>query len=423
MYTLESLVKLARNSSPFYKDLYRDVPQEGWKLADLPLVDLEEFREANTFSNNRVVTQPLKEAVIIKTGGTTGKTKLSFFLNEELREISQYMSGCNEANGMAEGDRVATMLPAGNLYGSYLFSSLVLHYAQTKMVVFHFGFDTPFQELASYLKEFGINVLISIPTYIRQLVDHIKEHNAGDRFQVEKVYYFGETMFHDVRDEVKGVFPGCTIHSSGYSSVDGALIGVVDLGCGFNEHRTPDGMTLLELLDEDSGEVIRETGRQGKIYITNLARGLMPIIRYPSGDMGQWVEPEGHPMRKFMLLGRAGEGVRLYGPIFYFNDVAALLFPFHESHGLMNFQMVATRSSKSECLELRIALREPLVDETDLRSAIVEKMLAKYTMAADNIQKGLMAPFVITFIRPGELETNARSGKLLRVIDRRLDKL
>jgi phenylacetate-CoA ligase len=421
MYTIEQLVELARKSSPFYKELYHNVPEKGWKITDLPMVDLEAFREANVFANNRLITEELGEAVIIKTGGTTGKTKLSFYKNSELREICEYLSFKNEGNGMADGDRIATMLPAGNLYGSYLFSSLVLHYARNRFAVFHFGFDTAFDELASFLKEFRINCIISLPTYIRQFVEYINVNKLQEGFSIRKVYYFGETMFHDVRDEVIRTFPGCTIHSSGYSSVDGALIGYVDLGCGFNEHRAPDGMTIVELIDEDTNEVIEETGKPGKIYITNLARGLMPIIRYPSGDMGKWMEPQGSPNRKFMLLGRAGEGVRLYGPIFYFNDVANLLFPFYESHGLLNFQMIASRDQKMECLEIRVALKERRSDEIELEALLREKLEKKYTWAVQNMKDGLMLPFVISFVSMNELETNLRTGKLLRVIDRRLD--
>lgn len=421
MTTLEALVNHARQKSPFYQNLYKDLPLTGWKLTDLPLIDLELFREANTFASNTLITEPLGEAVVIKTGGTTGKTKLSFYRNSELREICEYLSDKNVSNGMADGDRIATMLPAGNLYGSYLFTSLVLHYAKNDFAVFHFGFDTPFDELAAFLKEFRINSIISLPTYIRQFVDYVKEHQLTDGFCVDKVYYFGETMFHDVRDEVRAVFKGCTIHSSGYSSVDGALIGMVDVGCGFNEHRAPDGMTIVELLDEETNEVIEEVGKPGRIYITNLARTLMPIIRYPSGDMGKWMEPPASPNRKFMLLGRSGEGVRLYGPIFYFNDVANLLFPFYESHGLLSFQMLASRDAKKECLTLKIALKSTNINLAELSSEIEQRLLKKYTMAATNIEVGLMEPFKLEFVALKDLETNPRSGKLLRVIDKRLE--
>ncbi len=419
MYTVHELVELARGNSPFYHELYRDLPQSGWQLEDLPLIDLEAYREADTFENNRIITAPLNDALVIRTGGTSGKTKLAFYRNSELADICGYISTRNEGNGMAAGDRVATLLPAGNLYASYLFSALALHYATTPLVVFHYGMEVPFEELVPSLKEFGVDVLIAIPTYYLKLARFIAENRLHEGVRVRKLYYFGETMFHDTREELLRVFPGASIHSSGYSSVDGALIGFVDLGCGFNEHRTPDGLTIVELIDEETGELIRETGRAGKIYITNLARGLMPVIRYPSGDMARWVEPEGTPNRKFLLLGRAGEGVRFFGPIFYFNDVANLLFPLYETYGLLNLQMLSERLEGKDRLTLRVALSRRRDDEAELEARIRGLMDERYGYLRHNVAEGIMWPLALEFVTPEGLETSPVTGKALRVIERR----
>lgn len=419
MYTITGLVELARSTSDFYRELYRAVPEQGWRLEELPLIDLEAYREADSFENNRILTAPLTEAMVIRTGGTSGKTKLAFYTNAELADICRYISSKNEGNGMARGDRVATLLPAGNLYASYLFSALALHYASTPLVVFHFGMDTPFEELVPSLREFGIDVLIAFPTLYLKLARYISDNGLQEGLKIRKIYYFGETMFHDTREELLQVFPGASIHSSGYSSVDGALIGYVDLGCGFNEHRTPDGMTVVELIDEESGELIREEGRSGKIYITNLARGLMPVIRYPSGDMARWVEPEGSPDRKFLLLGRAGEGVRFFGPIFYFNDVANLLFPLYETYGLLNLQMISERPEGRDRLTLRIALRQRRDDEAELEALVRQLMDGRYEYLQHNVAEGIMWPLLVEFTTPEGLEVSATTGKSLRVIEKR----
>jgi phenylacetate-CoA ligase len=419
MYTLTDLVEKARTHSPFYRKLYRDVPVAGWQLEDLPLIDLDAYREADNFDDNQILTEPLTNALVIRTGGTSGKTKLAFYANSELTDICRFLSTKNEGNGMQAGDRVATLLPAGNLYASYLMSALALHYASTPMVVFHFGFDTPFDELVASLQEFKIDVLIAFPTLYLKLAHYIRDNAPQGGRHIRKLYYFGETMFHDAREEVLKAFPAATIRSSGYSSVDGALIGYVDIGCQFNEHRAPDGLTIVELVDEESGEVIRTTGKAGKIYITSLARGLMPVIRYPSGDMARWVEPEGSPDRKFLLLGRAGEGVRFFGPIFYYNDVGNLLFPLNESYGLLNFQMISERLDSKDKLTLRIALRHLDVDLPALEEAIRQLMDDRYEYLGANVAEGIMWPLAIEFVTLDALEVSPVTGKSLRVIERR----
>lgn len=52
MYTLTDLVQKARTHSPFYRKLYRDVPMTGWQLEDLPLIELDAYREADNFDDN-----------------------------------------------------------------------------------------------------------------------------------------------------------------------------------------------------------------------------------------------------------------------------------------------------------------------------------------------------------------------------------
>jgi phenylacetate-CoA ligase len=175
----------------------------------------------------------------------------------------------------------------------------------------------------------------------------------------------------------------------------------------------------VELLDEESGELIREAGRPGRIHITNLARGLMPVIRYPSGDMARWVEPEGSPNRKFLLLGRAGEGVRFFGPIFYYNDVGNLLFPLNEQYGLLNFQMISERPEGKDRLTLRIALRERRSDEAELEERVRQLMDERYEYLRHNVAEGIMWPLAVEFVTPEALEASPVTGKSLRVIEKR----
>ncbi len=75
IYPLESIVSIARSLSPYYKELYADLPETGWKLSDLPLVDQKKFWEYNTVDNNRLLTGEMSDGIIFKSGGTTGNPK------------------------------------------------------------------------------------------------------------------------------------------------------------------------------------------------------------------------------------------------------------------------------------------------------------------------------------------------------------
>jgi phenylacetate-CoA ligase len=68
--TPQELIKLVREKSPFYKKLYADLPDDA-KLTDLPVLSLEEFWKANGLKNNTVLTGPMHDGVVFKSGGTT----------------------------------------------------------------------------------------------------------------------------------------------------------------------------------------------------------------------------------------------------------------------------------------------------------------------------------------------------------------
>ena len=49
----------------------------------------------------------------------------------------------------------------------------------------------------------------------------------------------------------------------------------------------------------------------GLLVLTNLNRRLMPLIRYPVGDLACWREPARHAMRKFAFKGRSASSQRV----------------------------------------------------------------------------------------------------------------
>jgi len=82
-YPIETIVSLARSLSPYYRELYKEIPDKGWKLPDLPPVIQKDFWEHNTVDDNRLLTGDMSDGIIFKSGGTTGKPKFSVYSREE----------------------------------------------------------------------------------------------------------------------------------------------------------------------------------------------------------------------------------------------------------------------------------------------------------------------------------------------------
>jgi len=272
--------------------------------------------------------------------------------------------------------------------------------------------------IAKELKDFRINTLQGVPTQLINLAEYIKKEDL-DGLSIEKAYFGGEAMYDDQRELMQEVFPGIRIFSVGYASVDGGLLGFIDEECGFNEHRIFDGYNIIEIVDEESGETIEETHREGRILTTNLSRLLMPIIRYPVGDRGVWIEEKGSRNRKFKILGRSEEGARIGVVTMYVDNFLHILHQLKDVFHAANFQMVIEHIGKLDKLTLRIVVDDPAVASSDWEEKLIKTIYAERPEFEEEIASKGVHPISIEWIGAYELDINPRSGKIKRIIDKR----
>lgn len=417
-YPLNTIIANAKALSPFYHQLYRKLSEDGpWKLEDLPLIKQKSFWKANQIDNNQLLTDQLNDGIVFKSGGTTGDPKFSAYTKMEWETMTGTFGFHFGENGLKKGDRVANLFYVGQLYASFIFLSDTIERCPVDVTIFPISGSAPADFIVNTLKDFKINVVLCVPTTIMTLADYLHS-NQIKGVDIEKIYFGGETMYEDQRNHLKEVFPNVEIRSVGYASVDAGLLGFADDTCDFNEHRQFDQHHIIEIIDEESGKPIKEKGVKGKIYSTNLSRLLMPIIRYPVGDNGYWVEEEGSPNRKFKILGRSEEGARI-GPItFYMEDLLHILKEFSHDFRFSNAQMLIQHFDHKDGLIIKLAVEEIPVDET-LNQKIIAAIYKERHMFEDEIKKGKVHPVKIEWCHSNDLEINKRTGKLLQIIDKR----
>jgi len=194
----------------------------------------------------------------------------------------------------------------------------------------------------------------------------------------------------------------------------------VDASCGPNEHRTFGSDTILELVDEETRKPIVETGREGLLIATDLGRSLMPIIRYPVGDRGLWLEPAGMPDRKFLLMGRSEEAAKVGLVKLYVEDVRKILLDFRRELGAANFQLVVDHHGLRDGLILRIAVGGAAKPDGALAKRVIDAIHAVRPLYEQFVRERLVHAMKIEWVGIDRLETNPRTGKMRKVIDRRM---
>ena len=280
--------------------------------------------------------------------------------------------------------------------------------------------QTDHLQILKTLEEFNINVIVGVPSAILTMLEkYQKNKNAFPKLKLEKILFGGEGLYEDQRQSLMDLIPGIQISSIGCASVDGGLLGYSSEDCQNGEHRVFDSANIIEIVDVDTHEVITEINRTGKVLLTNLTRKIMPIIRYPAGDLAMWVEAEGSPDRKFKLQGRSEEAARLGTLSVYFEDTREMIMKSVKGHAGIQFQMVLTHFEKKDQLIIKVS-----GDFTEISEDVIKKILHDFNKEKPVYQqlldKKLIHPLKIEIVNVDQLETNARTGKLKRIIDQRI---
>lgn len=416
---IKEVIRIARQKSPYYQNLYRHLPERDLALEELPIVNQEEFWAANSSVDNRLLTSKPLEGILFRSGGTTGKPKLAYYTREEWESFTQCFGRALGSHGLKGAKRVGNLFYAGQLYASFLFIHESLEFAEEKVLNLPLSGGMEPNDIWDTISELEIDTLAGVPTTILRLADAL-EARRDKNLWVKRILFGGESLYPDQRERIKEIFGDIHISSIGYASVDGGLLGYADESCGPEEHRVF-GETVLEIVDEDTLQPITEEGRAGKILITSLTRTLMPIIRYPAGDRAEWTEPYSPTdrNRRFRLLGRSEEGARI-GPVtIYFRDVHDLLKDFSKEFHMLGFQLVITHQAGHDQLHIKMGVRNPKLIPHSVLKELDQNLLKQRPALLHEQEVGDVMPVSWEPVEVSELAINTRTGKLKRVIDLR----
>ena len=417
--SVQELVRFARKNSPFYRSFYADLPEDVSELKEVQLVDHQSFWAANTGlpPENQVLTSPVTNGAVFRTGGTTAVPKTSYLTVDELRESGRSMAACLVRAGLQPGDRVANLLYGGDLYKGFLDLSLAL--TDCPIPNFHLSIGVaPLESQAWTLQTYAATVLVAMPTIMCRLADYlVKLHQPV--LSVRLLLYVGELLHQDQKIILGRAFPSAQIGPMCYTSVDGGLIGMPEIRLDGTEQDSTcftvntSGM-IMELVT-DSGDLITAEGVKGDVVVTNLTRRLMPIIRYPMGDVAEWVD---YTSRKFRLCGRGAVGVRV-GPASYdMSSLRALVTSSLENETVNGFQVLLRRANQMDEMVFRIACQPQ--DPERISQAIRKEMDGVHEEWAKEVAEGFVNPLVIEWVSVQDLHYNARSGKLKEIVDLRV---
>ncbi len=417
---ISELVDHARSKSPFYRKHLRGVPpivsEEGFRK--VPLLAKDHILANTPPDSEAMFTAPVRGGVYFASGGSTGNPKYIFFEAREHDRVSRAFAASMMNAGLTGEDRVANLFVAGNLWSSWLGVERAL--ALTPAVSVPVGSALPLPAIAAYLRDFKVTVIVGLPSFLLKFAEFVREHKKEYPFPLKTILFGGEYAGPEMVRFFRSVFPGVRVRSVAYASVDAGMIGYQCPHCPGAVHHLFESEQHMEIIDPATGAPVRP-GATGELVVTVLHKRHMPVIRFKVGDLGRWVEGPcrcGRADRRFEILGRCDDRIHAGGAHIFVGDISRAVA---SVKGLsLNFQLEISAGKGGDRLRLRVETRGAAPAPKGAEAALLAALRKNCRDMADSLDMKWLAPPELELLPPGAIERVARTGKIRRVIDRRV---
>jgi len=321
----QRIFKWAWERSKFHRRLYDDAgvrPEDIRTLSDIrraPKVEksmMQAIQRKPPFPYGDALCVPLEDVVEFRqTSGTTGQPVYQPDTWQDWEWWSECWAFILWAQGYRPGDRV--FIPFGyNVFVAFWAG----HYAAEKIgceVVPGGVLNTQARILK--IQELEATALMGTPTYMLGMAETAKNKMGIDpaALTINKITCAGEpgAGIPGTKGRLEAAW-GAKV----YDHAGATEIGAWSYECAAQPGgiHVNEAFFLVEIEDVDTGEIIEEPGRWGKMIITALDRIAQPCIRFDSKDMVEWADAPCPCGRTFRILrggvrGRADDITKVKG--------------------------------------------------------------------------------------------------------------
>ncbi len=324
---LAALIRYARHRSPFYRELYRALPDQVSDLTRLPVTSkpllMKRFDDwvtdpavtvdrvvAFAADPARVGEKFLGRYTVASTSGTTG-TRGYFLLDQRSLAVAQaltarmltaWLTRADVARILSGGGRVAMAIATGGHYASAAAAAGLRRSRLRRRRIGVFGVQLPMPDLVAALNAFRPAILAPYATTGLLLA----AEQAAGRLQINPalVVLAAEGLRAGDYNRIAVAF-GAVVRQ-GYAATECPFL---SYGCEHNWLHVNNDWAILEPVDANHQPV--PTGeRSHTVLLTNLANRAQPILRYDLGDSvlaRPGPCPCGNPLPAVRVHGRAAD--------------------------------------------------------------------------------------------------------------------
>lgn len=392
------------------KDIVAGVPSFAYLKPNQKTRDLSAFEITDKTARQNEINEQAK--MFLKSGGSSGVTKIAGYSWEDWNEQMQIMAESYMIGGIHPTDKCAILFSAGNLYGGFIATQNALERINTTSLTISSNLDT--KTIAETIVLTQSNVIMGMPSFLRKLFR--EEHSILKDFKgFEKLVYGGELMTEEQKTWFKNEYGFKEIISPVYASNDALMNGYACKHCGNGEFHVPTKVIDVEILntERDVPVVGNEVGR---ILITKKSIKDPELIRYDIGDLAKWItEPCacGHSTPKFKLMGRFGDLVRCGAKFINYREICKLIIT--QFNYTDDIQMQIDTSADSADLVTIKLLTSLSGQEEAIKSLLIDQITdLGYAVKSKNVNLEIKTMDISGF------EIAKASGKVRPIVDLRI---
>ncbi|CAK1366709.1 unnamed protein product [Cercospora beticola] len=417
---IQELLQFVRTKSPYYRSLWAQVPEGISSIEDLPLTDSDDYWTAAR--DDQLLTGPINDGIIVRTGGTTAEPKVVYMTREEVKQtllpLAHYLSSCS---GIRPGDRLANLFHIGGMYAGFVGVTTAMQDMHMQHVHLPITGNESIPDMAHFLKMFDATVILSNVFTVSRVAAYLREQ--GETIDsVHLILYMGESFYNDILPSWLEAFPNMRVRPMMYAAVDGGIIGLPVISSSGDDdpgdpvYQVSSPMVLVEILDED-GKVITEPNRRGRLMLTDCKRRLQPTIRYPIGDNAEWVD---HGRMTFRLLGRESIALKVGSLFLSMPTLRSIVRDTFGESKINSFQLVVRRmDGKSEMTFRLVADPGSTADQELITRKLEQRLITEAPKWQEYLEVGYIQPLRTEWVKEEDLSYSERSGKLREVVEER----
>jgi phenylacetate-CoA ligase len=388
----KKILKWTCEHSTFHRRLYDDAgikPEDVQSFGDIqrvPKVEkamMRDIQRKAPFPYGEALCVPLDEVTIFRqTSGTTGQPVYQPDTWQDWEWWMECWSYILWAQGYRPQDRV--FIPFGyNIFVAFWAG----HYAAEKIgceVIPGGLLDTKARILK--IQELQATAMMGTPTYILGMAEtaRMKMDINPAELSINKITCAGEcgASIPSTKKRLEEAWGAKVYDHAGATEIGAWSFECADQPGGMHVN---EALFLVEIEDVDTGEIIEEPGRRGKMVITALDRMAQPCVRFDSKDVIEWA-PEpcscGRTLRliKGGVVGRADDITKVKGVLLAPSAIEEVV---RSIDGLGDeYEVIVEKAGDTDQIKLKVEI----LPQAESQSALIENELIDQLRLKTNLR-------------------------------------